>query len=82
MDWRFLAAGIAMIITGFVVSIVYGNILVTGPLEQLNPSRGIVQIGGIIGGIGFILTLISFGLHRKKRRPDEGEASQKQDESS
>jgi len=82
MDWRFLAAGITMIITGSVVSIIYGNILLTGPLEEFNPSRGFVQIGGIIGGIGFILTLVSFGLRRKKRQPDEGAVSQKRDESS
>ena len=75
MDWRFLAGGVAMIITGSVISIVYGSILLTGPLDELSPSRGIAQIGGIIGGIGVLLTLVSFGLRRKKRRPDEDTTS-------
>jgi len=71
MDWRFLAGGVAMIITGSVISIFYGSILLAGPLEEFSPSRGIAQIGGIIGGIGVLLTLVSFGLRRSKRRPDE-----------
>ncbi len=71
MDWRFLVGGVAMIITGSVISIVYGSMLIAGPLEEFNPSRGIAQIGGIIGGIGVLLTLVSFGLRRRKRRPDE-----------
>ena len=82
MDWRFLAAGIAMVITGSVISIVYGSILLTGPLQAFNLSRGIAQMGAIIGALGVLLTLVSFGLGRKKRRPDEGAASRKQDESS
>ena len=82
MDWRFLVAGIAMIITGSVISIVYGAMLLHGPLEEFNPSRGIAQIGGIVGAIGVLLTLVSFGLRRKKRRPDEDATSGKQDESS
>lgn len=81
MDWRFLVAGIAMIITGSVISIVYGSILLTGPLEEFNPSRGIAQIGGIIAAMGVLLSLVSFGLRRKKRS-DEGTAAQKQDDSS
>jgi len=82
MDWRFLAAGVAMIITGSVISILYGSILLAGPLEEFNPSRGIAQIGGIIGGIGVLLTLVSFGLRRRKRPSDEDStsaASTKQD---
>ncbi|MFY3740805.1 MAG: hypothetical protein HMLIMOIP_001249 [Candidatus Nitrosomirales archaeon] len=82
MDWRFLAGGVAMIITGSVISIVYGSILLTGSLGELNPSRGIAQIGGIIGAIGVLLALVSFGLRRKKRRPDEDTTSTKQDDSS
>ncbi|MGH9876498.1 MAG: hypothetical protein ACRD5H_02585 [Nitrososphaerales archaeon] len=86
MDWRFLAAGVAMIIVGSVISIFYGSILLSGPLvpEGYNPSRGIAQIGGIIGGIGVLLTLVSFGLRRRKRRPDEDTTatSTKQDGSS
>lgn len=71
-----------MIITGSVISIVYGSILLTGSLGELNPSRGIAQIGGIIGAIGVLLALVSFGLRRKKRRPDEDTTSTKQDDSS
>ncbi len=82
MDWRFLAGGAAMIITGSVISIFYGSILLSAPLDELNPSRGIAQIGGIIGAIGVLLTLVSFGLRRKKRRPDEDTTSTKQDGSS
>lgn len=81
MDWRFLVGGAAMIVLGSVISIVYGSMLLAGPLEELNPSRGIAQIGGIIGAIGVLLALVSFGLRRKKRRPDEDTTS-KQDGSS
>jgi hypothetical protein len=71
MDWRFLVGGVAMIITGSVISIYYGSIVLAGPLDELNPSRGFAQIGGIIGAIGVLLALVSFGLRRRKRRPDE-----------
>lgn len=67
MDWRFFAGGGAMMATGIIMAIIFGAYLTSGPLEELNQNRAIAQFGGIIGGIGFLLLLVSFGFSRRKR---------------
>ncbi len=64
-----------MIVTGIILNIIYSNILFSGPLDEFNVSRGIIQIGILIAGIGVLLTLISFGLNRRKRRPGGGQGA-------
>lgn len=73
MDWRFFAGGAAMMATGIAIALIFGVYLASGPLEQFNQNRAIAQFGGIIGGIGFLLLLVSFGFSRKKKgSPDKG----------
>lgn len=67
MDWRFFAGGAAMIAVGIAIGLIFGVYLASGPLEQFNQNRAIAQFGAIIGGIGFLLLLVSFGFSRKKK---------------
>ncbi|MEM2761060.1 MAG: hypothetical protein QXU32_13305 [Nitrososphaerales archaeon] len=67
MDWRFFVSGVGMMATGIVVAVVFGALLTSGPLDEFNQNRAIAQIGGIIIGIGFLITLVSFGFSRRKK---------------
>jgi hypothetical protein len=67
MDWRFFAGGAAMMATGIIIAVIFGAYLTSGPLEEFNRNRAIAQFGGIIGGIGFLILLVSFGFSRRKR---------------
>jgi len=72
MDWRFFASGIALIASGVTTAILFNAYVASGPLEEINQNRTIAQFGGIMGGIGILLLLVSFGFSRRKRRPDGG----------
>lgn len=94
MDWRLFAIGLGMLIPGILLSIVVNqNVSGLGSYTSPIPSPGyentfltypeIGKVGTIIGAIGTLLTLVSFGLGRRKKRPeDEGLATYKPDESS
>lgn len=66
MDWRFFAGGGAMMATGIITAIIFGAYITSGTLEELNQYHALVQLGGIIGSIGFLLLLVSFGLNRRR----------------
>ena len=73
MDWRFLAGGGAILSTGIIIAAIFGALVTSGPLEELNQNRGIAQFGGLISGIGFILMLVSFGFNRRRKtKPGKG----------
>jgi hypothetical protein len=82
MDWRFFGGGVAIMATGIIISIIFGAYLTTGPLEDLNRNRSIAQLGGIIGGIGFLILLVSFGFSRRKKGASGKGVPVKPDESS
>jgi hypothetical protein len=67
MDWRFFGSGIALIAAGIAIAIIFGALLTTGPIEEFNQNRGIAQLGGLVGAIGILLLLVSFGLSRRKK---------------
>ncbi len=52
--------------TGIITTIIFGAYITSGTLEELNHNRALVQFGGIISGIGFLLLLVSFGLYRRR----------------
>lgn len=67
MDWRFFASGAVLIATGIAIAVIFGAFLASGPIEQFNQNRAIAQFGAIVGGIGFLLLLVSFGFSRRKK---------------
>lgn len=87
MDWRLFAIGLGMLVPGIVIAIVVNqNVFGAGGSYMTNiPSPGyenkflsfpeLGRIGAIIGAIGTLLTLVSFGLGRKKRRPEGEDAT-------
>lgn len=93
MDWRLFAVGLGMLIPGIVISIIVNqNVFGTGPYSTTIPSLGyenkflsfpeLGRIGAIIGAIGTLLALVSFGLGRRKKRPEgEGTTTYRPDES-
>lgn len=68
MDWRFFGGGLALIAAGSAVGLFSWSALTTGPLEGFNAARGFIQVGTLMASIGVLLTLVSFGLGRRKRR--------------
>lgn len=81
MDWRFFGGGAAMMAVGIVTALLFGMFSQTGPLEDIERNRGIAQMGGIVGAIGFLLLLVSFGFSRRKKSGGPGKGlSTKPDE--
>ena len=84
MDWRLFAIGLGMLIPGIVISVIVNqNVFGIGSSYMTSiPSLGyenkflsfpeLGRIGAIIGAIGTLLALVSFGLGRKKKRPEGG----------
>ncbi len=78
MDKRVFALGITMLVVGFGV---YGYLSVNEPAgkadmtdeeksafnQELVINEGLRNIVGIVGGLGFLITLISIGLRGKKK---------------
>ncbi len=57
-----------MIGIGVAVSIAFLNIANTVEVQEFAQNRMVAQIGGIVAGIGVLLLLVSFGLHRRRRK--------------
>jgi hypothetical protein len=85
MDWRLFAIGVGMLIPGIVITIIVNqNVFGMGSYETAIPSPGyenkflsfpeLGRISAIIGAIGTLLTLVSFGVGRRKKR-SEGEGT-------
>ncbi len=68
MDYRFTIIGALTIGVGLTISILFWNLATTGDIEDFLPNRMIVQLGGIIAGLGLLLLIVSFGLYKKRRR--------------
>ncbi|MFQ5969783.1 MAG: hypothetical protein ACE5J2_04745 [Nitrososphaerales archaeon] len=82
MDWRVFALGISMVVPGILISILVNqNVSALGSYTSPIPSPGYAntfltypelgKIGSIVGAIGVLLTLVSFGLGKRKKRPDD-----------
>ena len=93
MDWRLFAIGLGMLVPGIIVSIIVAqNVSAMGSYTSPIPSPGydnkfltypeLGKVGTIIGAIGTLLTLVSFGLGRRKRRPDDEALSEYRPEQS
>jgi hypothetical protein len=94
MDWRIFAIGVGMLIPGIALSIIVNQNLFSagGSYMSTIPSLGyenkflsypeLGRIGAIIGAIGSLLALVSFGLGRRKRRSGEGMRDYSSDEPS
>jgi len=77
MDKRIFAAGIAMLVVGVSVSLYLNNAMPVARgnvteqeavllLDTQATYRQVITLFGYIAGFGFLLTLISVGLKRKK----------------
>ena len=78
MDKRVFALGITMLVVGFAV---YGYLSETEPAGKSNMTDeektafdqelvinvGLRNIAGLVGGLGFFITLISIGIRGKKK---------------
>lgn len=56
-----------MIAIGIVISIAFLNIASNVEVEEFAQNRMIAQIGGIVAGLGVLLLIVSFGIHRRRR---------------
>lgn len=88
MDKRVLALGVAMLVAGFAT---YAYLNETEPAgkpdmtddektafdQDLVVNMGLRNIAGLVGGLGFFITLISIGLKRRKKGGEGKTVTQK-----
>lgn len=88
MDKRVLALGVAMLVVGFAS---YAYLNETEPAGKANMTDeeitafnsdlvvniGLRNIAGLVGGLGFFVTLISIGLKRRKKGGEGKTVTQK-----
>ncbi len=78
IDKKILSGGIALLVVGFVLTAIFGNISPVGRegmtddeiaafLIEEQENQDYTTLAGIMIGVGFLLILISFGARRKKK---------------
>ena len=78
IDKKILSGGIALLVVGFVLTAIFGNISPVGRegmtddeiaafLIEEQENQDYTTLAGIMIGVGFLLVLISFGARRKKK---------------
>ena len=78
IDKKILSGGIALLVVGFVLTAIFGNISPVGRegmtddeiaafLIEEQENQDYITLAGIMIGVGFLLILISFGARRKKK---------------
>ena len=78
IEKKILSGGIALLVVGFVLTAIFGNISPVGRegmtddeiaafLIEEQENQDYTTLAGIMIGVGFLLILISFGARRKKK---------------